>query len=94
MPAYDAQHYHRRGKEKTRSKIAATPATNLLPYHGSKTSYYSGNCCGFECQYQLAPNLQSDAEQQKKKKMGFINDLRPVRVKKGSNSAQAQKLWL
>lgn len=39
------------GKDKTRSKIAATPATNLPPYHGSKTSYYSNDCCGSACQY-------------------------------------------
>lgn len=42
------------GKRKHESKIAATPATNLLSHHGSKTSYYSNDWCSIECQYQFA----------------------------------------
>lgn len=49
MPAYDAQRY------RCRSEIAATPAANLLPHHGGKTStYYSKDHCGLKCQHQFA----------------------------------------
>lgn len=89
------------GKEKTRSKI---PATNLLPHHRSRTSYYSNDCCGFECHYQFALCYPTANQAERthradhKEKRGEDGIHKPPKIfsnplisRKASHSADAQK---